>query len=130
MLCSICNEMNQFSLSISAASSSKLTPFHESRKLQHTKSTKGQISRYEDIFRIRASALNGCELCTIVIQAFESWKIKDENRARGLPVVLSVRNFKFTFAIENPEDSLPIEICTFDVYLYAGTSLFLDNHMF
>ena len=77
------------------------------------------MKHHDDIFGIRSSANDGCELCTMVIKAFDGRRVEDENIARGMPIVLSSnKNNKLTASIDSPEGL--VEICDFDVYMYPG----------
>jgi hypothetical protein len=117
MLCSICSGIDLSSLlSISAAESLESKACQEAGHSQHIE---GQFKHHDDIFGIRGSANNGCELCAIIIKAFNGRKIEDENIARGMPIVLSSnKNNKLTASIESPEGL--IELCGFDVYIDPG----------
>jgi hypothetical protein len=84
----------------------------------------GQVKHHDDIFRIRGSANDGCELCAIIIRAFESKQIKDEDVARGMPIVLSSENDGVRVNIETPEGL--IEVCGLDVYVHPGRCLIYE----
>jgi hypothetical protein len=119
MLCSICDSIDLGSLlSNSTTPSSEAEPCQTSKDLQHIKHIEGQVKHHDDIFRIRGSANDGCELCAIIIRAFESRKIKDEDVARGMPIVLSSKNDGVRVSIESPGGL--IEVCGLDIYIHPG----------
>ena len=78
----------------------------------------GQVKHHDDIFRIGGSANDGCELCAIIIGTFEGRKMKEEDVARGMPIVLSSKNDGIKVSIESPEGL--IEVCGLDVYIHSG----------
>lgn len=118
MLCSVCSGIDLSTLlSISVTESLESEACQEAGHSQHT--TEGQMKHHDDIFGIRSSASDGCELCAIVIKAFNDRRIEDENIARGMQIVFSSnKNNKLTASIGSPEGL--VEICDFDVYMYPG----------
>jgi hypothetical protein len=117
MLCSICSGIDLSSLLfISTTQSFESKPCEEAG---HSQNIEGQIKHHDDIFGIRSSANNGCELCAIIIKSFNSRRIEDENVARGMPIVLSSdKSNKLRASFESPEGLL--DLCGFDVYIDPG----------
>lgn len=86
------------------------------------------MKHHADIFGVRYSANNGCELCAIIIKAFEGRRIEDESIARGLPLVLTSKNNKLIVSIETSEGL--IGICDLDIYIDAGMLYIYGNAAF
>lgn len=119
MLCSICCSTDIRSLlPIFADESFETKPYQEAKKFGHSQHIEGHIKHHDDIFGVRGSADGGCELCAVIIKAFEGRKVEDENIARGMPIVFSRNNDKLAAGIESPEGL--IELCGFDVYMHQG----------
>ena len=109
MLCSIYSSI--------ADESFETKPYQEAEKFRHSQHIEGQIKHHNNIFGVRGSADGGCELCAVIIKAFEGRKVEDENIARGMPIVFS-RNNKLAAGIESPEGL--IKLCGFDLYMHQG----------
>jgi hypothetical protein len=117
MLCAVCSGIELSSLLFgSKAESLKSEARGETELLEHPK---GQIKHHDDIFKIRASANDGCELCEIIIKEFDSRRLKNENLARDMPIVMRSNGTNgFVASIDSPEGL--IELCGFDLYIPPG----------
>jgi hypothetical protein len=120
MLCSICSGIDIcLSLPISAHESFEINPYQSAENFEHSQVSEDKVKHHDDIFKVRDSADGGCELCAIIFTAFESKKVKDEEIARGLPLVFTINeNNKLIVSFESPEGL--IELCGFDLYVHRG----------
>jgi hypothetical protein len=120
MLCPTCSGIDICSsLPNSAHESFETNPYQSAESVEHSQADEDKVRHHDDIFRVRDSADGGCELCAIIFAAFESRKVKDEEIARGLPLVFTINeNNKLIVSFESPEGL--IELCGFDLYVHRG----------
>ena len=120
MLCAACSSINiSLPVSIPEFGSSEINACREDKNLGHSQDGKDKISHQGDIFIVRAAADGGCDLCTLTITAFEKRKVQDEEIARGLPIVIPMKqNNKLIVSVESSEGL--VELCGFDLYLERG----------
>lgn len=119
-LCELCKEVDFPSLLIEC--------LHQCQERQEAYSSDGDgilperddslwVKQHDDIFELRKTAKD-CDLCGIILQAFEQRKVSNPEIARGLAIVFRPIKNKIEVSYSSKEGM--IKLCGLDAYMNAA----------